>query len=387
MDEMIQPVRTSSLLALAWAAVVLGIAWQPWRRGKPVAGGLWAGALALGGAYLIGQLVIEGWPPAFNAAVPKMILVGGGATLLGLLYSLVPESWSHWRFRAIPVLAILVGLFEVQITRVGVAWLAYLAVAGVAFWWLLDDLAERAPGASVPLILLPVVAATAPILFFPGNTNLAQFLVPLEVALGVCLVVAWCRPSFSLARGGTTVMSLLLGSAWLIGYFMTHVNPVYLLLLALPTAATWLTCFGPFRRLAPWQVVLLRFALVLVPAAVAAKLAYDNRPKDEYDPYAAALPGSSVKGLAASLRRPDQAATAATSRTRAVVPRVRCSAQPEAARFRRAAPALGLGNDTSLLQRRWGPSQAECQSRARPKERWPLGREELPARAAPGARL
>jgi hypothetical protein len=292
MDDVLAVIRTASLVAFGVAVVVLGVAWQPWRRGKPLAGGLWGSALALGGAYLAGQLLIDSWPASFVAAKDKVLNVVGVATLLGLLYSLLPPPLASWRLRAAPVLALLIYLFEVQITQAGVRWLAYLTVGGVVFWWLLDDIAERAPGPSAPLVLIPPVAASAPILFWPGQTTIPFCLAPLLVALGVCVIVGFIDRSFSLARGGTTVMALLLIAVWLIGYLLTDVKPLYLLLLAVPMAAVWLTCLGPFRRMPWWSAVLLRFVLVAAPAAVAVKLAYDNRPQDEYDPYAAHRPVS-----------------------------------------------------------------------------------------------
>ena len=43
------------------AAALIG-AWRPWRPGAPIAGGLWAGAVALGAGFVPAFLAADPWP-------------------------------------------------------------------------------------------------------------------------------------------------------------------------------------------------------------------------------------------------------------------------------------------------------------------------------------
>jgi hypothetical protein len=287
---LLEPVGVAGvLLPLLLSAATLALARRPWRRAQPAAGGLWGGALALGGGYLAGAVLTSGWPPIPPLErIHWLFFLTAAATLFGVCDALGPwPRWGRWTLRLyFLITALWLLLRPVMVNNhwqaVDAAGrLALLCLGGLAFWGALDALADRLPGASLPLTLLIVGTGTALVLALCGGLPWARLEVGVLAALAACLGVAGWNPRLSLARGAGAVLMVLLPGMWLLGYFYAEVPLACVLLLALGALAGWLGQFPGIARLTPWQAVLFRVAAALVPVAWAVARAYSDFPGTE----------------------------------------------------------------------------------------------------------
>ncbi len=281
------------LLGLVLPVVVCAVAligvWRPWRPGAPIAGGLWAGALALGLGFVPAFLAVDPWPGlpphvtwhwiAWLAAVATAVgaadglrrwpaparLSAGLALAAGCGWLLVGDWVTHaWAWRGATALIIAVLLIT------------------------LNAAARRHKGASIPLSMGLAALGASIVLITSGNAKLAQLAGALTACLGVAVVLAWWRPDVSLARGGVPVVAVLLPGLVLSGYFVSwsEIDPWVFVLAAVAPAFVWVSGSLPLDRLPPWQATTLRVALVaLVVAATVAAAIEGRTPADPSSPY------------------------------------------------------------------------------------------------------
>jgi hypothetical protein len=287
---LLEPVGVAGVLVpLFVAAVVMIVAWRPWHRGHPVSSGLWGGALSLGGGYLAGAVVIAGWSPIPPLErIHWLFYLTTAATLFGLCDALGAwPTWGRWTLRCYFLITALWLLLRPAM--VNNDWtagdsavrLTLMCLAGLAFWWALDALADRLPGVSLPLALGVVVAGTVLVLALSEGLPWAQLEMGLLAALAACLVVACWNPQVSLARGASAVLMVLLPGLWLLGYFYADVPLACILLLALGALAAWVGQLPWIARMVPWQAMLLRAAATCLPVACAVARAYSDFPGTE----------------------------------------------------------------------------------------------------------
>lgn len=292
---MITSIVTALAISFVVADVALLAAWRPWRRYAPVAGGYWGGAIALGASYAVGHVWLHSrWPP-FPPAERKdwLVYLALAATGLGLLDSLLMRpAWSRWGKRAILAGAAVWLLLRTKFANPEDAWaqhplegaacLACLAAAMLALWGNLEALAERLPGATMPLVLLQVAVGTAGILGLYHSLSLAQLAGAVAAALGASVLVAWWNPALSLARGAVPVVTTLLSGLWIVGYVgLDEPPPACFALLAAAPAAAWIGEWRVVWERAPWLATLVRAAAVAVPVSAAVALAYHGAPATE----------------------------------------------------------------------------------------------------------
>lgn len=279
------------LLGMALPAVVSGTVFLvAWRRHTPLAGGIWSGAIALSIGYVAGHIGVAGVPPfPPTEAMHWFVYLALAAMVLGLLEAFYQKSpaWLRWGLRLLLAGAtmwlLLRPLFEYTWGPAkGIAWMAVLSVALVAFWAQLEALSERQPGVTFPLILLVVTAASGGILLVSGSALLGQLGGALTAAIAASWVVAWWTPKFSLSRGATPVVSVLLAGLWLNGYFYAETPLMSVLLMALSPTAAWIGQAERVKRFAPWQANMARVGAVLIPVALAVILAVIASPRPAY---------------------------------------------------------------------------------------------------------
>jgi hypothetical protein len=246
--------------------------------------------LAIGGGYLAGHTAVLGlppWPPLER--VDYLWYLTPLVLALGLVEALVRlPAVPRWGLRTLLWATVLVLLVLPQLKNdwqgsARVAWLAGLGAAGLVFWAALVPLAERLPRAELPLLLVALALGSGLVLFWSGSLSYAQLAGALGAAVGAAVLAAWWLPA-PLARGAGSVAAVLFLALWLLGYFSAEMPASCAVLLLLSVPLAWLTQLPPLRqRLRPWQAILLRAVLVLLPIGGAVVLAWRAAPPP--DPY------------------------------------------------------------------------------------------------------
>jgi drug/metabolite transporter (DMT)-like permease len=264
-------------------AVILLLAWQPW-RGQGRRDGRWAGAIAIGVAYAIAYIRLVGdlrFPPASpdNWIIYLLPVV----MLLGVLFCMLPPAPL---LRLAGVLAVSVALawlllkplIGVDTPPLGAGLqIAAASIAMTAWWLLLNELARRGPRLTAPAIVVLVAAGGSLVL---GENGLAiRGGLPLAALAAIALaatVVAALTHGFKLAGGGTLAVSLILFGTFLYAYFYLP-EPTPRMLAAMPLlvsspALAWLAWLPRVRHRPAWQRGLLALAAVLLAIAAAVVL-------------------------------------------------------------------------------------------------------------------
>jgi hypothetical protein len=278
---------TDIVVGFALPAVVCGLillaAWQPWRRQSP-RDGRWAGAIAIGTAYVVAYARLVGdlhFPPSSpdNWIIYLMPVV----MVVGVLFCRMPQ-------------APLVRLGTVVIVCVALVWLLVKPVIGpetslatkvfeigaasiamTAWWLVLNELARHGPRMTAPAIGVLVAAGASVVL---GDNGLAIRgglpLAALAAILLITTIVAAITPRFRLAGGGTLAVTLILFGTFLYAYFYVF-EPSPRLLAAMPILAgspvlAWLAWLPGIRRRAAWQRGVIAIVAVLIAIAGAVAL-------------------------------------------------------------------------------------------------------------------
>lgn len=195
-------------MPLGIAIVCMAIAWRPWQRDKRESiRGWWGGPLAIGLGYLVGHVAINKWPSLPpSSGDDYLFLFAVAGTVVGVLESIRMPVWIRWSIRL--VLCTTVSWFMLSkgyksghTAGILVAWTAGQALAIFLVWTLLERLAERRTGPSVPLAL-SLLLAVASVYFLRGSSGkLAQLAGVLSASLGGAALVAMSVPRVSSARG------------------------------------------------------------------------------------------------------------------------------------------------------------------------------------------
>jgi hypothetical protein len=237
-------------------------------------------ALGLASGFMLGgwlqdALTLIANPSAWNR-LPWAALL---AVQVGLVARLprVPLVLG-WLLRGAVVIAAAWGVVPERVTN-ALPWLpvAFAAVL-MGGWALLEPLADRPPGGSVPMLLALSAFAAGGILIHASSKRLMDAETALGAALtGVAAVSCWRRADGGGAVPGAVV---LLPGLLLMGQQETFTEipwPVF----AAPALAPFMLVVAlvpPFRSWEGRRLHVLRLALVLVPLAVAVGLAMSIAP-------------------------------------------------------------------------------------------------------------
>jgi hypothetical protein len=270
-----------AIVAALIAGAVLAIAA---RLGKRDA---WMGAVALGLGYTGGHAMTAGWPGLPPADATHWLLYFSlAAMIVGALDAWV--STPNW-LRAVVWALFCVGLLFLLLRPKfqngwspvsGVAWLGFLATGMVLLAWCWQGISAReGPAAFAPLVAAVVAGGTSVALMLSGSMLLGQFGMALAAALGGSVAVCWFFPDLPFARGAVPVLTALLASLWLSGYFYADLPAFSALLLFLASGAALLPVGG---GMSPWKGALLRAGIVLVPVGIAVVVAVRASPPLDY---------------------------------------------------------------------------------------------------------
>ncbi len=236
------------------------------------------GAWRLAAGYLAGHVAVA-WPMSdVTDRIPWLVLA---VAALGTLEAAWPApAWTRWENRllfSVLTLAVILSaapaVVEALGTRETTGWTFALWAGIVLSWTNLEALAGRMTGVAIVLPLL-VVAGGASVTLAIWSIVPGQLGGALTAALAGAWVVAGRGGPLSLARGGITVLVLVLAALILYAHVYAGMATSCVVLLAVSPLTLWVTRIGPIRRLASWQAALIGATAALVPVGVAAKLAY-----------------------------------------------------------------------------------------------------------------
>lgn len=260
------PAMVITLVVLAWA-------WRPWRGGSPRWGGA-GSALAVGVSLALAVgLYTRSWPgrPPEN---PDRWL--GVVALIGAAWSLLANRVRRRTVRTAAAafcVALAVGLllwFELASPERrlgGLARLAAYTAVGTALVTELRGLAERRPGARVPLVLWAAATGLSLVMLQSGVMSSAIPAAALAVVMGWFVLLGWWRPKLGAAAPAAPVAVLYLLGVYVGAHYYAPVWSFVAILGAV--GACWLGEVGPPRRLPAWTATLLAFAVAGACVAVA----------------------------------------------------------------------------------------------------------------------
>jgi hypothetical protein len=275
-----------------WTAIVLSVAWRPWRRSE-AASGYWGNALALGGGFAIACLRVPGWPgfPPTSATnwlffFPPALIVLGVADATWPL-----PRWLRYAAAAVACAAATWLLVRPMLQgawtpAVFGTWLAGVTAALTIAWAVLDVHAERTPGWPLPLSLALVSGVASVVLVLSGSLKLGLLGVALSATLGSCVLVAWWSGVLRLARGGVTVFIALHTALVVCGHLYAYLTmPNGILLLIAPLLTTVIRV-RQLQQLPVWPRQLIQLVVVLAPLGLALALALANQAANSSGDYA-----------------------------------------------------------------------------------------------------
>ena len=269
----------TAVLPAAWSAVVVLIAWRPWRERAPNDAGYWAGPVALAGSFVLSFVGASG-----RLAIPPIQVtdwlpyIAVAAAVIGVIDATLqfPRA-ARWAVGCACIAAATWLLIrplpaETHSLATKLGWLVMRAVIWGGCWIALDGLAQESPGISVPRDLLIVTAASAMVLMMSGSKLLGLLAGSLAASLAVFVVVG-AFASLSIARGGALVSATLLSGLLICGLFYASLTRPNAVLLMLATVLTSAARFPPVKKLAGWKRHVVQIALAALPAGLAVALA------------------------------------------------------------------------------------------------------------------
>lgn len=231
----------------AWLGLVIAVAYavshwglRGWKGFPPSDVHDWMPFIALSSALLLGCVSCAG--AGWWSTMMRLLLTTGAVALL------LRPRLATWQAADS---ALWVG-------GLGVAW------AVVLIAWERGVRAATPGTAAVGLLLAALWTSIALVIF--GSMVHGQFAGMIAAALGVVMVLVWCRTSFWSDAGPATVVGLVLPALWVLGIFYLDLPRWAPPVLALAGCAPWLVAIPIVRGWSGWQ----RLLLVVVASALAA---------------------------------------------------------------------------------------------------------------------
>jgi hypothetical protein len=143
--------------------------------------------------------------------------------------------------------------------------------AGLVVWWaLMEPLAARYRGATLPLLLSAVAGAGAMVIADGGSQRLGLIEGAAAVALlVVALLALWLR-ELSLARGGVLTIAIVMLGLLVCGYLYADVKWPQVVILAVAPLLAWVGMVRMVRERRAWQRFVIVAVLVLIVVSIAA---------------------------------------------------------------------------------------------------------------------
>jgi len=257
---------TAVALAIALRSGGAGMLRSPWR------------AFSIGAGFVAAYAVLfgwTGWPPAEAWMYLPWIAVAFGAlgTVAAARPLPAPAQWVLlFALAALATWATIEPLFDYyEWSTFGSVW----RVAALALGWTLlaagtDRLADRRPGASLPMVLAVAATGASLITLEAGFAKSGQLGGALATSAGVAVSIAWLRPQLTLGRGGTfAATGILFGLVLNAFFFLDDLSEVAAVCLVVAPLFAWFGELGVVRSRPAWQGAVIRAGLTAVPLAIA----------------------------------------------------------------------------------------------------------------------
>lgn len=273
--------------------VLLIVAGKLGRRGSQVSAVVLA-AFAFAVGHWATWVCLHGWSlPTQNLASTERMLYGVVLFAVGSAYSDYYRRRTgtvrivHYVIVAGVLFSLLRPLLEREPTAANhlPAWRLLVLIGIVlAFWALLDRLAERLRGPALPLTLALVCGVAAQCFLLYGSGRLAQLTATAAISLGILTFLVKLLPGQRLPRaaaGGLTgVVTCTFADAL---HYMSDPPPLGTLgiLVGTPFLLT-LSLIPQIERMRRVRSFVMQMSLVVVVVAVAFWIAYSRQPIDDY---------------------------------------------------------------------------------------------------------
>lgn len=270
------------LIPAIFAGVVLLFSARA-RRAEPSIARPFAGALALGVAFLVAKAGLD--------SVPPLPFGPDALGVLGMIFWCVVAAIVLAPLRTAPVIgrfgnAFYVALFSIlpyHLIRDSSKPASAFDAGGFAtvlivyaLWSSLERLARRRPGPSLPLALWAACAGTAVVLLENRSALQAQLAGSLAAALGAAVVVTFLVRGSHLSTGAIAILAIVVSALLRQATIYDLPTPCWALL-AVAFAAPWIGEIKALRRRSPLLAGVAAFLGALIPTAIAAWLVHDLR--------------------------------------------------------------------------------------------------------------
>ena len=261
---------------VAAALLTLAILWKRLR---------WAGALAIGLGYASGHVATAGivrFPP--TEATHWLLPFSLAAMLVGVLDEAIHSP--IWLRLGTWTLVFALSLFLLLRAKFqygwspseGALWVASFAVGIVLLTCCYEKVSAKSPALAL-LIAATVAGGTGGALIISGSLLLGQLAMVLTATIAVGAIVAIWFPNVIWIRAFMPVISILLSSLWLSGWFYAELPAISAALLAAASACGLVPLAKEMTML---KSLLVRTALAGVLVACAVGLAFHASPPMDY---------------------------------------------------------------------------------------------------------
>ena len=241
----------------------------------------WLIAAALGAAYIIGYLGLEGLPVFLPRLGTQWLCY---LAIIGLI---VASFWHLAVWGPITQIAISIIIPRLLLTSTfkytwgpieGIIWWVCLAVGIFMFWHIVEGSFSALPaGASGPFVYCGLFGGTALVLALSGSLRLAQhagILVAFFAASWmVTLVLQRDRKWFVFPNSTSPILTLLLIGIWMNGYFFAEVPTVSAILLLISLFFVHVKRIKVVQGLRTRRSTLVQIAVIALPVIIAIGIA------------------------------------------------------------------------------------------------------------------
>ncbi len=301
---MLQTILLATVLPAILASIILGAATFrsiSTRRldGHPPASGTWAGGLAVAVGCIVGYVTLLGYPRFPPIDVKQYFpYFAAAACGVGFLELRLRRASHHaatgavaFALRWLPrtlLIAAVVGLSLRPLvayswsTPVAAAWLGGLAISFAMLWLAMDRLAAAKSELGATGACVLVAAGSSAVLMLSGSASLGLLSGTLAAVLGMMVLLTILRRSSGALRSATPVVTAVLATLWLQGYFYSDVPKTAAVLLFSALPLSWIA-LRIWRNGRPeLGTLLLRLGSVALPIAAAVFFAWRARPVDDF---------------------------------------------------------------------------------------------------------
>lgn len=267
--------------SVAIALFFMVIAWWSHRgsakRAEPVANAHWASAAAIGLAFIASFLVIlNGWPGLQPKQSWQWLLhIGAASTSAGIAAAFFPTLIARSAIALLLALVVAWLFHSPRMIENQIPWKFGVGAATLIAWFMLEPLAQRRAGLSIPLAMMILFGGASFLIRESRAANLSLAAASCSAAWGAVAIVSLLNAKLRVSRGAMYVVAALWPALFALGEFERRggVRQISFIVLVLAPLMLWIAELPVFRKLKHWQMIALRAALVAFPIAISIGLA------------------------------------------------------------------------------------------------------------------